>query len=99
MAEPQHAYVTGGVSTHPAEGLAFPAQDVERLPATPRQTLFEGLPATQRQTLFEGARWTGLRLAVDLAALVLGNVAALVGATSPRWSEPRPRTPSPTGST
>jgi exopolysaccharide biosynthesis polyprenyl glycosylphosphotransferase len=68
MAEPQHAYMTEAVPTHPGEGLAFPAHDVEQA------------QATQRQTLFEGARWTGLRLAVDLAALVLGNAAALVGA-------------------
>src|SRR5918999_97317 len=68
MAEPQHAYLTGAVPTHPAEGLAFPDYEVEQ----PQ--------ATQRQTFFEGGRWTGLRLAVDLAALVLGNAAALVGA-------------------
>jgi exopolysaccharide biosynthesis polyprenyl glycosylphosphotransferase len=32
------------------------------------------------QRLFDGRGWTGFRLGVDLTALVLGNVAALVGA-------------------
>ncbi len=36
--------------------------------------------ALSRQTLFEGSGWTILRLLTDTALLVLGNVAAIVGA-------------------
>ena len=39
-------------------------------------------PTSLRQRLFEGPGWTAFRLAVDVLALVLGNVAALLGAAA-----------------
>jgi exopolysaccharide biosynthesis polyprenyl glycosylphosphotransferase len=66
-AEMEHAYATGAASARADEGF-FPPHEVE-----------QARPAL-RQTLFEDSRWTALRLGVDVSALVLGNVAALVGA-------------------
>jgi exopolysaccharide biosynthesis polyprenyl glycosylphosphotransferase len=39
-------------------------------------------PRTLRERLFEGSSWKAVRLGVDVVALALGNVAALVGASA-----------------
>jgi exopolysaccharide biosynthesis polyprenyl glycosylphosphotransferase len=61
-------YPSGTAPAPQTEGRVLPSHD-------PGQRA-----RSQRQTLFEGARWTALRLSVDASALVLGNVAAVVGA-------------------
>jgi exopolysaccharide biosynthesis polyprenyl glycosylphosphotransferase len=40
------------------------------------------LSLTLRERLFEGSNWKAVRLGVDIVALTLGNVAALVGASA-----------------
>jgi exopolysaccharide biosynthesis polyprenyl glycosylphosphotransferase len=66
VAPPQHAYVPGAKETAAGSDLRARAQA--------RTTL--------RQRLFEGSGWTIFRLSVDVLALVLGNVAALIGAAA-----------------
>jgi exopolysaccharide biosynthesis polyprenyl glycosylphosphotransferase len=39
-------------------------------------------PRTLRQGLFQGPGWTAFRASVDVSALILGNVAALIGAAA-----------------
>jgi exopolysaccharide biosynthesis polyprenyl glycosylphosphotransferase len=39
-------------------------------------------PHTLRERLFEGSSWKAVRISVDVVALLLGNVAALVGASA-----------------
>ena len=43
-------------------------------------------PRSLRERLFEGSSWKAVRLGVDLVALTLGNVAALVGASAANTS-------------
>ncbi len=62
----KHAYAPESAEVVPDETLA----PGERLVAAP----------SRRQRMFEGRVWTALCLGVDLVALALGNVAALVGA-------------------
>ena len=59
-----------------------PAPDSAAVVPNERPAVSEPVVAapSRRQRLFEGRVWMGLCLAVDLAALALGNVAALVGA-------------------
>jgi exopolysaccharide biosynthesis polyprenyl glycosylphosphotransferase len=74
----RHAYASGTVQA-PAEqaGANGQPEAAERaLAAAPEFPLRR--PA--RQALFHGPGWMRLRLATDAAALLLGNVAALVGA-------------------
>ncbi len=56
----------------------------ESAEVVPDETLASGEPVvaarSRRQRMFEGRVWTALCLGVDLVALALGNVAALVGA-------------------
>jgi exopolysaccharide biosynthesis polyprenyl glycosylphosphotransferase len=68
----QHAYASTS-----GEATVFPA-DRELVPG---HEWHESRPA-RRQKLFAGSGWTALRVVVDLAALALGNVAALVGASA-----------------
>jgi exopolysaccharide biosynthesis polyprenyl glycosylphosphotransferase len=65
----EHAYASAAVSAPPDEEVASAFSELEQPPVSPLG-----------QRLFEGRGWTALRLGVDLAALALGNVAALVGA-------------------
>ncbi len=69
MAEGQHAYAS---ETHPA------TPEGSRVASFPAPVTAHGL----RHALFEGRGWKLFRLGADLTALVLGNVAALVGATA-----------------
>jgi exopolysaccharide biosynthesis polyprenyl glycosylphosphotransferase len=64
----QHAYVSDAAPVAAPEGLLHPD-------GGPRPG-----PAALPQRLFEGRGWTAFRLAVDLVALSLGNVAAILGA-------------------
>jgi exopolysaccharide biosynthesis polyprenyl glycosylphosphotransferase len=69
----KHAYAPGTATAPPLEheADAGPFADSSTPSADPRPL---------RQRLFEGRGWTLLQLSVDLTALALGNVAALVGA-------------------
>jgi exopolysaccharide biosynthesis polyprenyl glycosylphosphotransferase len=64
----EHAYASGTGSA-PPEGSGSAFSELAQPPVR-----------TRRQQLFEGRGWKALRLGVDLIALSLGNVAALVGA-------------------
>jgi exopolysaccharide biosynthesis polyprenyl glycosylphosphotransferase len=70
VAQVEHAYASGVKPVPQEEGLA--PSLAERPAVRP----------SVRQRLFEGRGWTGFRLGVDVAALGLGNVAALVGANA-----------------
>ena len=65
---PEQAYLPGANETASAAGGDW-------------QTEAESRP-TLRQRLFEGRGWTIFRVTVDVLALVLGNVAALIGAAA-----------------
>jgi exopolysaccharide biosynthesis polyprenyl glycosylphosphotransferase len=74
-----HAYAPGTApSPHEEETAASFPDDTEAAASFPDTFAAPGLPLRRR--LFEGSGWTVLRVGVDLTALALGNVAALVGA-------------------
>src|SRR5215203_3970915 len=66
VAPTEHAYLPG-----PNESATAAASDWQP---------HAGAGASLRQRLFEGSGWTIFRLLVDVLVLVVGNVAALVGA-------------------
>ncbi len=68
MASPQQAYLPGANQSASAPGSEW------RPRAETRTTL--------RQRLFEGRGWTIFRILVDVLALLLGNVAAVIGAAA-----------------
>jgi exopolysaccharide biosynthesis polyprenyl glycosylphosphotransferase len=65
---PEQAYLPGSNESASAAGSDWQAR--------------AGSRSTLRQRLFEGGGWTIFRVAVDVLALVLGNVAALIGAAA-----------------
>ncbi|HEX6652223.1 MAG TPA: sugar transferase [Thermoleophilaceae bacterium] len=70
MATLEHAYLHGRPDGAAAEETA----------ASPVAVELAARPRTLRQGLFQGPGWTAFRAAVDVSALILGNVAALLGA-------------------
>src|SRR5687767_9388011 len=76
----------------PPATLQTPAEPAvgRELPETPGRAVAvvpgaAGRPA--RQALFEGRGWMRLRLAMDVVALLLGNAAALIGASAANADE------------
>ena len=72
MATLEHAYLTGRPDGATADERA----------ASPATFEVAARPQTLRQSLFQGAGWTAFRASVDVTALILGNLAALVGAAA-----------------
>jgi len=69
----QHAYASEAAPVAAPDELLHPGDEPPRSQLRPAR-------ATLLQRLFDGRGWVGFRLAVDLLALSLGNVAALLGA-------------------